>query len=1007
MKLAVLVVLVAACGDGNSVSTLDTQASRVVVDPPYGVVADGQDAARITITLLGHDGAPLAGRAPTIISGALSIGTLSPTDTRGITTTAATSTVAEIKTITVSVDDAELADHPTIEFVAGPPAKLSFLEQPTDTETGSPLAAVRVAFVDAFDNVVANETGLVTVALGPNPSPATLSGTTSANAIGGITTFDQLVVSAPAAQLVLQAASLALSPVTSTPFDVVVGVPSTLSTLTVLPSTALADGVAGLSVLVTLRNAGGIEIPNYSVMVSATGTGNFFYPGASGITDAQGRFTATLSSTVMGNKTVTATAGALVLTAPASFLQPPCTPMLPGLPSLLMPQTMTSLRAGRFDGDAHVDLAFVEPTNLVIMRGLGNGTLHPPERYATGTNTTAVASADLDNDGDVDFVIARLQAGELKPFSNAGNGLLSAGTPISLTNPMALETADLNSDGTADLVVRAQHTIHVFLGFGNGAFQAATAYPLAVPMFSIANAWLALGDLNNDGHVDVVTSDSNSYYVVLLGSANGSLQALTPVYTGDSLPVALGDLDGDGQLDVALGFQWHHGNGNGTFTAQTNLHPFGRAQFVSIVDFDADGKRDLVAASTGTTPYTVDVILGGGNGTFQPNRVVATNFIPSSAAIADLNEDGQLDIAVTQFFTPTNSLTVILGTTGGALLGAWVRGGTGSSAGYFADRTGDFNGDGMLDFVAVDPVTHNLGVQLSAADGTLTEMPAVVGIDQQSVDVGDFDGDGKLDIVAPRGSALDWLRGNGDGTLQSAVTTSTPRIIIGALKSGDLDSNGTLDLVITNGVDAMITVVLGAGDGTFTNVAGYTVGSRPIDLAVGDLDNDSDLDVVVANADSPTVSVLRNQGNGTFGAATSLSLSGRPWSVAVGDLDADGNLDVVASNGSVQNTILVFRGHGDGSFDPATAIQVGVPTYWIEVMDIDGNGTQDVVANFRGILVLRGTGNGTFLPPLFYEAGTGGLGVLADLNADSRRDMMFAQLRDERGFTTLINRGCL
>jgi hypothetical protein len=184
---------------------------------------------------------------------------------------------------------------------------------------------------------------------------------------------------------------------------------------------------------------------------------------------------------------------------------------------------------------------------------------------------------------------------------------------------------------------------------------------------------LALGDVNGDTHLDLVTANAGSganNVSVLLGNGDGTFAAQTLYGTG-SLPlsVALGDVNGDGRLDiVTANYDANNasvllGNGNGTFAPQT-LYTTGTGPFsVALGDVNADGRPDIVTANR--FGNNASVLLGNGNGTFAPKTDYPAGSIPRSVALGDVNGDRKPDI-VTANYGGSNA-SVLLNTTALAL----------------------------------------------------------------------------------------------------------------------------------------------------------------------------------------------------------------------------------------------------------------------------------------------------------------------------------------------------
>ena len=179
---------------------------------------------------------------------------------------------------------------------------------------------------------------------------------------------------------------------------------------------------------------------------------------------------------------------------------------------------------------------------------------------------------------------------------------------------------------------------------------------------------------------------------------------------------------------------------------------------------------------------------------------------------------------------------------------------------------------------------------------------------------------------------------------------------------GDFNGDGNLDLAVANFVDGTVTVLLGAGDGSFTTGGTYLVGADPFSIATADLNHDGKLDLVVGDFGQDTVSVLLGIGDGTFGPATDYPVGVYPGQVAIGDLNGDGIPDLAVAN-SGDGTVSVLLGRGDGTFARATASYVGSQPFGIVEGDFNHDGKLDLAVTDYGndsVVVLLGTGSGTF-----------------------------------------------
>ena len=220
---------------------------------------------------------------------------------------------------------------------------------------------------------------------------------------------------------------------------------------------------------------------------------------------------------------------------------------------------------------------------------------------------------------------------------------------------------------------------------------------------------------------------------------------------------------------------------------------------------------------------------------------------------------------------------------------------------------------------------------------------------------------------------------------------------------GDFNSDGFLDLVVSDSVHDAFHLCLGHGDGTFTDAGAFPTGHNPQGLAVGDFNNDGNLDVVVANQNDNNVQVFLGDGHGSFAApGTKYSLFGGvgPIAVVVADFDGDGSLDlavvnqvdgtncpagspdITKGNGSItflQGNVNKTSGEPDGTFSQAQTTQtinigagpittqtnfapkcLSVPATAVAVGDFHGKGNLDLVVN-NGTTVSSGCppGDGT------------------------------------------------
>ncbi|WP_158750705.1 FG-GAP-like repeat-containing protein [Acidobacterium sp. S8] len=681
-----------------------------------------------------------------------------------------------------------------------------------------------------------------------------------------------------------------------------------------------------------------------------------------------------------------------------------------------------------FDGDGKVDLAVVQYDGTVnIMLNDGAGGLKDPIVYSPPPNAgvTYATAVDLNGDGYPDIIASDASNTNLIVYLNQGNGTFATPASIPVNTPDdaeldAIGVTDINGDGKPDVVALLDSltftdsgdlvttlTIQTFFGKGDGTFVIPTEAQTTQQTISGQAGFggmLAFGDFRHRGKSDLVflqaVTNSSGFFgdvsaVLAEGNGDGTFSAPKNAVIIKNVTRSLGDLrvvdlNADNNPDIAFegstGLITALNNGDGTFGAPITA-PLSPATLL-FDDINGDGYPDLVMNGG-----TLAVYPGKGDGTFgtPPAEYLDADGTGQGIRLADYNGDGIPDIV--EINNNPREASIFLGQGGGKYTAAPL---LSSAADPVLDAnqlvlqtTGDFNGDGYSDILAVNAGNGEPSLETALSDGTGSFIYKTALLQRQFPTLAyvqpvtaDFNGDGRQDIILTGYvGTLAVALANSDGTF--ANPTSIP---LGPLScvpnyagTGDLTGSGHQDIVITypgdyncggNGsTPSGYFIVPGKGDGTFGAPQFYPFGEELFSVTIADMNGDGIPDLVLNDEPfdivfSPYFAVyfLAGKHDDTFGEPLLVSSGNVISQIIAGDLNQDGKPDLVMFSEGAQQAgvtdsaagIQLYKGRGDGYFDPLTQLAVGNFYESGFLGDVNGDGIPDITAALQGTIYPTG-----------------------------------------------------
>jgi hypothetical protein len=541
-----------------------------------------------------------------------------------------------------------------------------------------------------------------------------------------------------------------------------------------------------------------------------------------------------------------------------------------------------------FDVAQSTNITAITPTSFVIAAGATSASLAivPVNDGIVDPGETVQLNVTPGND----YILG---SNSTAPFTEASTITLGRFGTL-------LAVEDFNGDGKKDLIFVSEgnlgsRTISLLLGNGDGSFTTSNLVPRPfVRGFAIS---ARVADFNNDGKPDLAIiydgPSNNNGIGISLNDGNGNFTTNridSSVGRSTHSFASLADFNNDGKLDIltrsSSDLILYLNDGNGSFTPSSNFtsrYTYALSTtFLSAVDFNRDGKLDLVYVRPDSN--NVSILLGNGDSSFTtaPTEVSVGTSPILSIAIRDLNKDGKLDFAVTN--SDSDKVSILLNDGSGGFTTSTV---TVKDSSELLVR--DFNLDGFDDIAAFDYTSGKISILLNDGNGGFANSSTIAFGSATSINLGDFDGDGFDDFLVVNGNSnnLSILLNDGSGSF------ATPTFSTFALGSDfrlisiqDFDGNGRDDLIVKNvkdDISSSFSILLNANPSatlTITDASALALPSGAITYTENAAPTILDTAATINYTDSPNLNnsiltarlinvtpsdrlAIRNQGNET------------------------------------------------------------------------------------------------------------------------------------------------
>jgi hypothetical protein len=473
-----------------------------------------------------------------------------------------------------------------------------------------------------------------------------------------------------------------------------------------------------------------------------------------------------------------------------------------------------------------------------------------------------------------------------------------------------VEIGDFNSDGRNDIVAGRQDGAEALLGIwyqtASNSFLYATEYSTNEDY----NCYdLTVGDMNNDGKDDIIASFYDKDQVMVFGQESTGMKLWGSYIVGrDPHGVAVGDLNNDNRLDIVTANYYYGTNGNG----------------VTILIQDSD------------------------RFTFNKHVLDSTRVSPYQLAKGDLNDDGNIDVAVISQSSPYY-MSIFYG----------------SSTGRFSSRkdfsipsyprsvaVGDINDDDMDDVIVGDN-SNRLLLFYQKSDGTMNNYYSLSTYeDPWDIAIGDINSDGRNDIVYSTYYRMVRHLQTSTGSMSSYGTYYTGYYRNDGIAIGDINNDSRVDVVMTVRDYDWVFYWTQTSSGGLTGYYSLPTGDTPLEVEIGDVNNDGLNDIVNINyGGNDGFTVFTQRSTGGFNSGSHYIQNNDPWDLVIGDFDGDGLNDIVTADLG-QETMSMYLQNNAGGLNSRIIIPTIYDPRYIDAADLDKDGKLEILTTHQSFYVL-------------------------------------------------------